>query len=89
MFAVGAMLGGGHEVPENREEAQSWYRRAAEKGHAHAQLMLGRFLMRGLAGERNDSEAREWLEKAKLQGMGEADAELQRLASETAGTAAA
>jgi len=86
MFAVGAMLGGGHEVAEDRAEAQAWYRRAAEKGHGHAQLMLGRFLMRGLAGERNDEEARAWLEKAKMQGMTEAEADLERL---TAGSAAA
>ena len=47
MFAVGAMFGGGHDVPEDRPEARRWYRMAAEKGHGHAQMMLGRFLARG------------------------------------------
>jgi TPR repeat protein len=78
------MLGGGHDVPEDKAEAQGWYLRAAEKGHAHAQLMLGRFLMRGLGGHRDDAAARKWLEKAKVAGLAEADADLERLASQAA-----
>ena len=34
MFAMGAMHGGGHEVPTDRPTAQRWFRAAAERGHA-------------------------------------------------------
>ena len=37
---------------------------AAERGHAYAQMMLGRYLARGLAGERDFDRARIWLERA-------------------------
>jgi len=46
--------------------------------------MLGRFLMRGLAGERNEEEARKWLLKAQAQGLEEAGNDLARLSSEAA-----
>lgn len=79
MFSAGAMLGGGHDVPLNRVEAQRWFRAAAQRGHGLSQLMLGRYLKRGLAGETNPLEAREWLEKAKAQGIEEAVQELAKL----------
>jgi TPR repeat protein len=72
MFAIGAMKGGGHEVPMVRMEAQRWFHLAAERGHAHAQMMLGRYLARGLAGERDVERARRWLERALEQGLQEA-----------------
>ena len=34
MFAMGAMHGGGHEVPTDRPTAQRCFRAAAERGHA-------------------------------------------------------
>ena len=79
MFSMAAMNGGGHEVPENRTAAQDGFRQAAERGHAMAQLMLGRYLARGLAGQTDLAEARTWLQRAKAQGMAQADAELARL----------
>lgn len=79
MFSAGAMLGGGHDIPANRREAQRWYRMAAERGHGLAQLMLGRYLKRGLAGETNPVEARIWLERARAQGLEEASEDLARL----------
>ena len=45
---------------------------AAERGHAYAQMMLGRYLARGLAGERDPDRARVWLERALAQGLQEA-----------------
>ncbi|MBV8521916.1 MAG: sel1 repeat family protein, partial [Acetobacteraceae bacterium] len=59
--------------------AQRWFRAAAERGHPHAQMMLGRYLARGLAGETNDIEAREWLERACAHGLAEAKQDLNRL----------
>ena len=73
------MLGGGHDVPMDRVQAQIWFRRAAERGHGHAQMMLGRYLARGLAGERQPEEARVWLQRALAQGLGEVEADLAAL----------
>ena len=52
MFALGALFGGGHDLPGDRPQAQRWFRPAAELGHAHAQMMLGRYLAAGVAGQR-------------------------------------
>ncbi|UYH51378.1 sel1 repeat family protein [Candidatus Kirkpatrickella diaphorinae] len=72
-FGLGAMLGGGHHVEEqNRAEAQSWFRLAAERGHGLAQLMLGRYLERGLGGEVNLEGAQLWYERAEKSGVPEA-----------------
>jgi len=79
MFAMGAMHGGGHEVPTDRPSAQHWFRAAAERGHAYAQMMLGRYLVRGLAGERDFDQARVWLERALAQGLQEARSDLAAL----------
>jgi hypothetical protein len=76
MFATGAMLGGGHDVPVDRVAAQVWYRAAAERGHPYAQMMLGRFLLRNVAGEHNPVEARVWLERAVAQGLQDAKPDL-------------
>jgi TPR repeat protein len=80
LFSAGAMHGGGHEVPENRPLAQAFFRRGAERGQAMAQLMLGRYLARGVAGQTDLAEARLWLQRARAQGIDQADAELARLA---------
>ena len=53
---------------------------AADRGHGYAQMMLGRFLARGLGGEPDPAEARTWLEKAQAQGVQEAAVDLSRLA---------
>jgi TPR repeat protein len=79
MFAVGAMYGGGHEVPVDRVVAQRWFRAAAERGHPYAQMMLGRYLSRNLAGELDIPQARKWMERAVAQGLQEAKADLTAL----------
>jgi hypothetical protein len=73
------MYGGGHDVPWDRVAAQRWFRAAAERGHPYAQMMLGRYLARKLAGEQNIEEARRWTERAVAQGMQEAKADLAAL----------
>ena len=61
-FTVRDMLrGGGYEVPMDRTLAQRWLRAAAEQGHAEAQRILGRYLARGVAGDRDPDSARLWL----------------------------
>ncbi len=81
MFAMGALHGGGHDVPQDRATAKRWFRAAAEGGHGHAQMMLGRYLARGLGGPRDPVEARLWLERAVAQGLVEARSDLAGLPS--------
>ena len=73
MFATGALYGGGHDVAPNRALAQQWFLKAAERGHAFAQMMLGRYLARSLAGEQSLSKARFWFDQARSRGVTEVD----------------
>jgi len=66
-------------VPMDRSGAQTWYRSAADRGHPYAQMMLGRFLLRNVAGEHNPVEARVWLERAAAQGLQDAKNDLASL----------
>jgi TPR repeat protein len=66
------MYGGGKNVPF-RGAAQRWFRVAAKLGHAHAQLMLGRYLAGGAAGK---PRARLWVERVVAQGFPDAEADL-------------
>jgi TPR repeat protein len=69
MFALGTLNSGGHNLPVDRRVAQRWFRAAAERGHGHAHMMLGRYLVKRVAGELNPVEGRLWLERAIAQGM--------------------
>jgi uncharacterized protein len=75
MFALGALHGGGHDLSMDRKIAQRWFRAAAELGHGQAQLMLGRYLAGGVAGERNTVEGLEWLGRAAAQGIADAESD--------------
>ncbi|MGH3306021.1 MAG: tetratricopeptide repeat protein, partial [Streptosporangiaceae bacterium] len=79
MFAVGALFGGGHDIPPDPPRAARWFLAAAERGHGHAQLMLGRYYLHGSAGVRDPVEARRWLERAASQGLQEANGYLAEL----------
>ena len=79
MFALGALYGGGHGLAMNRATAQNWFHAAAMLGHGQPQLMLGRYLASGVAGEPNPEEAREWLERAVAQGVEDAQHDLAEL----------
>jgi uncharacterized protein len=70
------MYDGAKIFPIDRAIAQRWFRAAAELGHGHAQLMLGRYLASGAAGKPNPVEARLWLERAIAQ---DAEADLAEL----------
>lgn len=58
----------GGDVPE----ARRWLRRAAEQGHAEAQMTLGAMSMEGRGVPRDDAEAARWLRRAAEQGHAEA-----------------
>ncbi|MBF0875478.1 sel1 repeat family protein [Gluconobacter cerevisiae] len=79
MFSLAALYGGGHDIPENRPQAQIWFRKAAQRGNGLAQMMLGRYLCRGLAGVTDPVEGRIWLERAKAQNIKDAETELALL----------
>ena len=81
MFALGVLYGGDHDLPMDRMAALRWFRAAAELGHGPAQLMLGRYLASGPAGERNPVEARDWLESAAAQGITDAESDLAELSA--------
>ena len=78
-FAMGALLGGGHDVPTDRDAAQAWFEKAAAKGHPYAMLMLGRYLVRNLAGRHDPERGRMLLEGALKAGAKEAAQDLAAL----------
>jgi TPR repeat protein len=80
MFALGALHGGGHDLPTDRAVAIKWFRAAAELGHPTAALMLGRYLRKGLVGPVNALEAQHWLNRALELGVEEAKIDLNELA---------
>lgn len=51
--------------PKDYAEAAKWYRKAAEQGHAGAQLYLGVFLAQGQGVKPDFVEAYKWIELAK------------------------
>ena len=59
-FSLGVMYFDGEGVPENNDEAVTWYRLAAEQGYAPAQDNLGRMYGRGEGVPRDLGEAVKW-----------------------------
>jgi len=57
----------------NAGHRTTWLRAAAELGHGHAQMMLGRYLSRGINDSPGRLKARLWLERAVAQGVAEAE----------------
>jgi hypothetical protein len=79
MFALGALRASGHDLPQRSGGTERWFRAAAERGRGQVQLMLGRYLAEGAAGEPNPAEARLGFEQAAAQGIEEAQADLAAL----------
>jgi hypothetical protein len=52
------------------------FRAAIAPGHGHAQMMLGRYLTSGVAGDLDTVEGRKWLERAAAQGVADAEQDL-------------
>ena len=63
----------------NYQEAVKWYRKAAEQGHAKAQLMLGICYSLGNGVEKNMDESLKWIRKAASQGDEDAKEALKRM----------
>jgi TPR repeat protein len=62
-FRLGSAYDSGQGVARDAAEAEKWYRRAAEAGHAEAQNSLGS----GLQAQKRYEEARTWYERAAAQ----------------------
>jgi TPR repeat protein len=65
-------LGGWYFQKGERDDAENWWRKAAEQGHEKAQYELGRAILSGRATKKNDLEAADWLKKAADQGHADA-----------------
>jgi uncharacterized protein len=81
MFALGVLDSSGQGLRLDAAAARKWFAAAAERGHGRAQLMLGRYLTKGLGGKRDPLAGRLWLERAAAQGVTEADDELAEFTS--------
>lgn len=55
-------------MPKDQVEAVKWYRKAAEQGHASAQINLGVCYVNGDGVEKDQVEAVKWYRKAAEQG---------------------
>ena len=62
------MYNNGWGVSENFAEAVKWFHKAAQQGHATAQLQLGLAYKNGYGVPQNKDEAIKWLRKAAEQG---------------------
>ena len=58
------MYAKGKGVPEDDREAVKWYRKAAEQGHAWAQMRLSSMYASGEGVHQDYKEAAKWLRKA-------------------------
>jgi TPR repeat protein len=70
---------GNHEIKRDYKEAIKWYRKAAERGYAKSQYMLGYCYYHGQGVEEDHDEAILWYRKAADQGYEDAQKELYRI----------
>lgn len=60
-------------------DAEKWYRKAAERGHAEAQNNLGLIYVLGRGVRQDDAEAAKWFGRAAAQGYSPAQTNLAAL----------
>jgi TPR repeat protein len=68
LFREGQRHDRGDGVPVDMAEAARWYRMAAERGHAGAQVSLGVMLSQGLGVARDEAQAVRWFSEAAQAG---------------------
>ena len=66
--AIGSMYALGLGAPQDYARAAFWYRKAADRGYAHAQLDLAHLYQLGFGVPRDDGQAAFWYRKAAEQG---------------------
>jgi TPR repeat protein len=79
VFNVGLGSYGGKRVPQDKQKAVEWYRKAAEQGQAEAQFMMGDYYAKGEGVPEDDEKAAEWFRKAAEQGYARAQCMLGNL----------
>ena len=72
MFRLGLLYVKGQGVPQDYAEAVKWFRRAANRRNAAAQLALGNAYGRSLGVTQDNAEAVKWFRKAAEQGHAQA-----------------
>ena len=78
-FRLGRMYMLGRGVPPDQAQATFWYRKAAEQGHAEAQLVVGLGYAHGVGMTADASAAAVWFRRAAEQGVTHAQFTLGRL----------
>lgn len=80
MFMLGMLQITGNGMPKDAASGLNWLKKAADKGHERAQLVLGVGMTTDMFGIPPDpQEAQFWLEKAAAQGNTQAEAALEKL----------
>jgi TPR repeat protein/V8-like Glu-specific endopeptidase len=82
--SIGFMLTQGYGVAVNHQEAQKWFRNAADQGYPFAQFNLGWMYENGEGATRDDAEAVKWYSKAAEQGLPGAKAKLVKVETKVA-----
>jgi TonB family protein len=78
--------GGAAGLPNDDGQAASWFRKAADQGHAAAQKMLGDFYIKGRGVAENETEAFRWMKMSAEQGNADAQYSVGLLFEKGAGT---
>ena len=72
----------GQGVRQNYQEAEGWFRKAADQGDPHGQHLLGMMYRDGLGREQDDVEAYKWFTLSATQGHEDAVRDGEALTSE-------
>ena len=86
-YNLGLLLDKGRGVVQDKLQAISWFRKAAEQGYAKAQFLLGILYDQGLSVPQDYKLALEWYQKAAEQGYAKAQYNLAALYDEGLGVA--
>ncbi len=80
-YQLGLSYKEGEGVPQDDEQAVSWFRKAAEQGYAPGQNYLGILYEKGRGVPKDDTQAAAWYRKAATQGHKVAQERLEYLAA--------
>ena len=84
-FTLGKKYDKGDGVPQDKAQALTWYRKAAEQGYAQAQLLLGIIYDQGVGVAQDYAQALDWYRKAAEQGYAKAQYNLGAMYDEGLG----
>jgi TPR repeat protein len=72
LYNLGLMYYRGEGVKEDKKEAFTWFRKAAEQGYTPARFSVGVMYYKGVGVEQDRKEAAKWLRRAADQGEAKA-----------------